>query len=368
MRKFFPCLVLSFFTTSILCAQDTVFTSTATDPAARIKRQGQILDYTGTELTLKTTFGTTERIPAGRVIDIQTTWVPSHQAGTAARAEGKLDDAISAFREAKREEKRPWAQRRIMAELSGAYLEAGQIAGAVGEFLTIASSDPATIHFDVIPIAWRAAPPDAALEAHAAQWLAAEKLPPARLLGASWLLSTGQRAAATAALEELAKSDDQRIAGLAAIQLWRTKLVTAKPAEIGRWQTQLEKLPPEIQAAGWYILGDLFSRQEQPEQAALAYLKVPLLFRQQRAMAANALLAAGKQLEKMGQATGAATLYRELLRDFAHVPAATEGQSRLDALAPKPATPKDGIPNRPPKRNSACLEPLSSLRPWRSWC
>jgi tetratricopeptide (TPR) repeat protein len=331
--------VVGLMLTAIASGQDTVITSTTADPAARVKKQGQILDYTGAELTLKTTFGTTERIPAARVVEIQSTWTPSHQAGTAARAEGKLDEAIAAFREAKREEKRPWAQRRIMAELSGTYLEAGQIEGAVGEYLTIASSDPATIHFDVIPIAWRAAPPDAALEARAALWLAAEKLPAARLVGASWLLSTGQRAAATAALEELAKSDDQRIAGLAAIQLWRTKLVTAKPAEIGRWQTQLEKMPAEIQAAGWYVLGDLFSRQDQPEQAALAYLKVPLLFRQQRAMAADALLAAGKQLEKMGQATGAATLYRELLRDFAHVPAATEGQSRLDALAPKPAAP-----------------------------
>jgi len=164
----------------------------------------------------------------------------------------------------------------------------------------------------------------------------AEKLPAARLLGASWLLSTGQRAAATAVLDELAKSSDARIAGLAQVQLWRTKLVTASPAEISRWLAQLEKMPPEIQAAGWYVLGDLFSRQNQPEQAALAYLKVPLLFRQQRALAADALLAAGKQLEKMGQPSQAAGLYRELVRDFAHLPAAREAQSRLDSLTTKP--------------------------------
>lgn len=322
--------------TAIAGGQDTVITRATADPAARIKKQGQILDYTGAELTLKTTLGTTERIPANRVVEIQTTWTPSHQAATAARAAVNLDEAIAAFREAKREEKRPWAQRQIIAELSGTYLEAGQIENAGIEFLTIAVNDPATIHFDVIPISWRAAPPDAALESRAAQWLAAEKLPAARLLGASWLLSTGQRAAATAALEELAKSSDPRIASLAQIQLWRTKLVTAKPEDMSRWLAQLEKMPPEIQAAGWYILGELYARQNQPEQAALAYLKVPLLFRQQRAMAADALLAAGKQLEKQGQPTPAAGLYRELLRDFAHLPAATEAQSRLDALLPRP--------------------------------
>jgi TolA-binding protein len=92
----------------------------------------------------------------------------------------------------------------------------------------------------------------------------------------------------------------------------------------------------EVQAAGWYVLGDLYARQDQPDQAALAWLKVPLLFREQRAMAADALLAAGKQLEKMGQPKQAAGLYRELVRDFAHLPPAGEAQKRLDSLTPKP--------------------------------
>jgi tetratricopeptide (TPR) repeat protein len=323
----------------IAAAQDTVITSSASDPAARIKKQGEIVDYTGGELTLKTTFGTTERIPAARVVEIKSTWTPAHQAASAARNEGRLDEAIEAFREAKREEKRPWAQRRIMAELTAAHLEAGRIDAAGNQFLEIVLADPATIHFDVIPIAWRAAPPDPVLEVRAGQWLASKKLPAARLLGASWLLSGGQRVAATTALDELAGSSDPRIAGLATIQQWRTKLVTAKPDEISRWHAQLEKLPRDIQAAGWYILGDLYARQNKSEQAAIAYLKLPLLFREQRATAADALLAAGKQLEKMGEASQAAGLYRELVRDFAHLPAAAEAQTRLKELTPEAATP-----------------------------
>jgi tetratricopeptide (TPR) repeat protein len=320
---------------AILAAQDTVITSSASDPAARIKKQGEIVEYTGAELTLKTTFGTTERIPAARVVEIKSAWTPAHQTAIAARSKGRLEEAIEAFREAKREEMRPWAQRQIMAELSGTYLEAGQIDAAGNQFLEIVLADPATIHFDVIPIAWRAAPPDPVLEARAGQWLASKKLPAAQLLGASWLLSGGQRVAATATLEELTKSSDSRIAGLAQIQLWRTKLVTAKPEEISRWHAQLEKMPREIQAAGWYILGDLYARQTRSEQAAIAYLKVPLLFREQRAMAADALLAAGKQLEKMGEASQAAGMYRELVRDFAHLPAAAEAQTRLKELTPE---------------------------------
>ena len=50
-------VVGSLFLNALAVGQDTVITSTTGDPAARVKKQGQILDYTGTELTLKTTFG-----------------------------------------------------------------------------------------------------------------------------------------------------------------------------------------------------------------------------------------------------------------------------------------------------------------------
>jgi tetratricopeptide (TPR) repeat protein len=313
-------------------AEDTVIAASSSDADVRVTRKGRIVDYTGQQLTLRTPLGLDETIPAARVREIQTTWTESHLAGNAARAKGELDEAIAAYRQALVDERRPWARRQIAAELAGTYLEAGRIESAGDEFLAIVASDPATIHFDVVPIAWRPAPPDAVLERHAADWLA-EREPAARVLGASWLLAGPQRTEAVAALEELAKGSDARVAGLAAIQLWRTKLVTASSTDVAAWREQLEKMPPEIQAAGWYVLGDLYARQDQPEQAALAYLKVPLVHRRQRAIAADALLAAGRQLEKMGRREQAAELFRELARDFGHLPAAKE------AAAPARTTP-----------------------------
>src|SRR6185369_14358339 len=162
----------------------------------------------------------------------------------------------------------------------------------------------------------------------AAVWLTTRNMPTAVLLGASWLLAT-RRSDAAAALEEIARSNNRRLAGLAMIQLWRTRLVTATEEDVRRWQDQLEKMPPEIQAAGGYVLGDILARLNKPEAASLAYLKTPLLFRQQRALAAEALLAAGKQLEKMSQAPHAVELYRELVRDFPSSPAAKEAAGRL---------------------------------------
>jgi tetratricopeptide (TPR) repeat protein len=326
---FFGSLVVAFSGRSL--AQDTVIYSTAADPAARIKKAGTILEFTGSELRLRGTLGTEEAIPAARVIEIQTVWTKPHEAGRAARSEGRLDDAIAALRQAKREETRPWAVRQIMADLAGCYLDAGRIDSAGDEFLGILASDPGTRHVDVIPVAWRGAAIGAPAEARAAVWLATRKIPAAALLGASWLLAT-KRMEAMIALEEVAKANDPRLSGLATIQLWRTKLVTATMDDIRRWQDQLEKMPTEIQAAGWYVLGDCLSRLEQPEAASLAYLKIPILFRQQRAMAADALLAAGKQHEKMSQAAQAANLYRELVRDFPQLSATKEAEGRLEKL------------------------------------
>ena len=317
--------------------EDVVIASSASNPAARVKRQGEIVDYTGTELKLRTSLGLDETIPARRVIEIQTTWSAAHQAGDAARAKGKLDDAIAAYRQAFADERRPWARRRIAAELTGTLLEGERIESAGDEFLAIVAADPATMHYDAVPIAWRPAPPDAAIERKAGEWMASGQSPAARVLGASWLLGGPRNADAIAALDELVKVSDERVAGLATIQRWRTRLVSAATSDLIAWQSQLEEMPPEIQAAGWYVLGELYARQKQPEQAALAYLKVPLLFRRQRALAADALLAAGKQLEKMGHSDQAAGLYREIVRDFAHLPVAKEAEGRLGAAGLQPA-------------------------------
>jgi tetratricopeptide (TPR) repeat protein len=314
---------------SAAMAEDVVVAASASDPAARVRRTGLILDYTGAELRLRTALGTVESIPAHRVKEIQTEWLPEHRAGRAARAQGELAEAIAAFQEARARERRAWAERQIRAELAGTYLEAGRIESAGDEFLAIVARDPETMHFATMPIAWRAAPPDAALERHAAKWLTDPQSREARVLGASWLLAGPERAAASAELDRHVNATDPRIAGLAAIQLWRTKLVTARPAEIAAWRSQLESMPPEIQAAGWYVLGDLLARAPEPGDAALAYLRVPLVFREQRAMAADALLAAAGQLERMGQRDEAAGLYREIVRDFGHLPLAAEAAKRI---------------------------------------
>jgi TolA-binding protein len=49
-------------------------------------------------------------------------------------------------------------------------------------------------------------------------------------------------------------------------------------------------------------------------------------------MAADALVAAGEQLEKLGRKDQAAGLYREVLADYSTCPAASEARARLGKL------------------------------------
>jgi hypothetical protein len=122
-------VLIVFLATSSL-GQDVVISSSASDPAARVKKMGTIVEFTGTDLRLRTPLGTEETIPTSRIVEVQTRWTPAHEAGRVARSEGRLDDAIAAIRQAKREEPRAWAVRQIMADLTGCYLEAGRIDSA----------------------------------------------------------------------------------------------------------------------------------------------------------------------------------------------------------------------------------------------
>ena len=324
------------FSGTMACAQDTVLVTSA-DGKSQLTRQGEIVDYTGKELRLKTLSGREEPIASARVIEIKTEWLADHLRGRELLSSGKLDTAIEAFQQAKEREKRPWARRQIMAELVECHLEAGRIDLAGDEFLRIAADDPTTQHFAVVPLPWRTLPPDAALEARAAAWMSGgSKIPAAAVLGASWLVSTSRRGDAIAALTQQsvkrAAPDDPRLAMLADIQTWRTRIVTAKADEVARWQSAIEKMPAEVQAGGWFLLGEARARLGQAEEASLAYLRVPLVHGRPRAMAADALVAAGEQLEKLERKDQAAGLYREVLANYATCPATSEAQARLNKL------------------------------------
>ncbi|MCI0360290.1 MAG: hypothetical protein L0211_17575, partial [Planctomycetaceae bacterium] len=61
----FACLC---FCGQFAAAEDVVIARSASDPAVHVKRTGEILDYTGAQLTLRTALGRDEIIAASRIV------------------------------------------------------------------------------------------------------------------------------------------------------------------------------------------------------------------------------------------------------------------------------------------------------------
>lgn len=339
------CLLLAVLLTASPGArgEDTVVLRS---PSGRERQQvsGTVLDYTGQQLVLRRSSGQDERYDGRRVVDVRSEWTAPHAEAEKLLAEGKPAEALIQLREALKAEPRTWVRRRIIARTVSAYYETGQVEAAGNAFTLLVGSDPETPYFAVIPLAWLPSATSAAVESRAAQWLAAES-PAVRLLGASWLLVSPRRSAATQALETLARDEDPRVAFLASAQLWRGATATVTDQQLEQWTQLVERMPDELRAGPYLLLAQGYARREQAQQAALYYLRLPILFPEQRTLAAEALLAAGRQLEQLGRPEEAEPLYRELLADYPNSPLADQAQRQLSGLkSPSPNTTSPRMP------------------------
>jgi tetratricopeptide (TPR) repeat protein len=316
-----------------LWAEDVVVVRQGTDGQQR--RAGEIVDYTGQRLVLNVSDGRAEQIPADRVISVETPRGSDHEAADRLYGEGKDAEAANLYRSAVQRESRVWVQRMILAQLTRCYRNLEQPDRAGDMFLTLLRSDPQTPWFDAIPLAWTAQAPSAEFTQTAAAWMAATQSPASALLGASWLLSSSRREEALQTLVRLTSSDDPRVAQLAEAQRWRTALVTATEDEVRRWGAHLDRMDPSLRAGPSFVVGQALARLNQPEQSALAFLRVSILYPDQRGLAAESLLAAGQQLEKAADPDGAARLYRELIDRYPQHLLVPEAQRRLPQSAAK---------------------------------
>jgi tetratricopeptide (TPR) repeat protein len=300
-----------------------------------VQRQGEIVDLAGNQLVFRTPSGVNETIALQQVASWRTTWPAAKEQADALFLEKKYTEAAALYVRAREEEQRPWARRQIIGRLVEVHGATGNLAAAADEFLILVTSDPETSFWEIAPLGWRSTD-DANLHARAVQWIRDTRTPARQLMGASWLLAGAQRAEALATLQSLANGPNKRIASLAALQLWRTRIVTSTPDEPPRWLAAVERLPTEVRPIGYFCIGEAFARHNQPAEAALAYLRIPILYAGNRPLSAEALLAAAAQLEKMGRREQAAGLYREVITDHALLPAAQFAQQHLQRLAAPP--------------------------------
>jgi tetratricopeptide (TPR) repeat protein len=277
--------------------------------------------------------GAETTIPAERVLEVHAEWNSPHRRGDDLFAEARFAEALEQYRQAVAQDQRAWVRRRLASQAAWCYRNLGQHEYAASAFLTLATQDSATPYFDAVPLSWTSTQPGAAFEAKLRKWLDDEN-PIVSLVAASWLLATADRSAATEKLRDLADVADPRVALLAQAQLWRTQQATAKSEDVARWRKALERLPEPLRAGPYYVTGQALARLGGGEEAALVLLRVPVLYPQHRELAAESLLAAGRELEKLGRAEEARRLHQELVAAYGESPLAELARQALEQTAP----------------------------------
>jgi len=297
---------------------------------------GRVVEYTGRQLELEIGGSHRRTVPAEQVLRVETHHTAEQTEADALFDERRFAEALARYKQALDREPRTWVRRRIVAQVVWCHRALGQVEQAGETFLVLLSSDPHTLDFDAIPLAWMPGQPSVSLEQAARRWLAREE-PAAGLMGASHLLAGSRRLEAQRRLRELSTSSDRRVAMLATAQLWRTAVATVDADAVQRWARLVEQLPDALAVGPYYVLGQAYARLGQWEPAALAMLRAPLVDPRDRPLAARALVDAGRALEQLGRNREAAGLYQEVLRDYPEqTRAAAEAESRLNAGSSTP--------------------------------
>ena len=313
---------------NIACAEDTVVYRSSAAPGKTVQKTGEILDFTGLELRLLQANGRETSIETERIVKVQTPKTRAHLQGNTLYVAHRYQDAARQYAQAIRDEQRTWVRRQILVQQIWCARNLDQIEVAGDQFTRVLlKSDPQTQYFDALPLAWSPQAVSVTLEQRAKQWLASEH-PAAKLLGASWLLATNNQATALATLRQLVTANDKRLALLAEAQTWRTQLATARLPDVERWQQVVAAIPAKLQGGPRYLLATVQQRLGQVDQAALSYMRLPILFPNNRLLAATALLAAGNTLAA-NHPTDARQVYQELIRDYSDTAQAANAKQQL---------------------------------------
>jgi signal peptidase II len=295
----------------------------------------KVVDYTGRSITVRNAAGMLRSYPTADVLDVQTPQTEAHVRGLLAFSRGDYKTARLSFQTALAEEPRDWMKRELRALLVRCALRTGDRKEAIEQFLALVDSDPSTQHFALVPLTWATEKLDAAQKTIAQGRLLGTKSAP-RLIAASQLLFDPRFARqAEAALKQLRSDVDSRISRLAEIQLWRKALQRGHllADEVADWKKVVARLPVKLRGGGNYLLGQAYLQQKNNERAAAALLWLPLVYDDDRQLAARASLEAAEALQEIGRTSEAVTLFREVRTRFADTEFAQEAAAQLARYA-----------------------------------
>ena len=275
--------------------------------ASTAKRKGTIVEWKGLSLTILSN-GTQREIDNETIVQVQTAWGEDYIAGVNAIETGDFRTAISKLQAALSSEPREWAKQIIRSKLVETLAALEQHGAAAEQFLLILSNDPNTRFIHLAPLPWAGA--GTALNQPAQKWMQSNN-PTVQLLGASWLLVGAGRQKAISTLDGLARDIDPNVQNLAIAQLWRSRTNTnAKQTAV--WQTIVDEMPRSLRAGPQLVLADAQAKTGQSDQALVNLMRIPILYPEQKSLAAAALYNAGKLLRASGKTTQSQTVFNEL--------------------------------------------------------
>lgn len=306
------CIICLYLHTVALAAEnDYVVFRTENESIQRL--EGEIVNIAGRDgMTFRPNGGREQKIALDQIIDFGTVKEIAQINAEQAMCDGDFRGAIDYYIEARRAEKRNWVMRQQTSMLVRAYSALGETERACREFFALAESDPETVYLACIPLPWHIELSQTSMYQRLGEmWLNRPEYPAAQLLSAGLSLATPNREKAIAALQGLAKSDNTSISTLATAQLWRARLAEATLTEAENWERQLETMPEELRSGPHFLLGEVFSRLDRPDDALTHWLHVPIDTPDMRPLAKRALDRTVETLERQNRHSEAETLRRE---------------------------------------------------------
>lgn len=327
-------------------AEDVVILSSPTKNESFTRLSGEVVDYTGRGLQMRVKGGRELQYPALLVLRIETTRSPQQLAGDELYQKDDFAGAEDKNRAALAQEKRDWVRRELLAASVRCQRELGNWPGALRVFEGLVKSDPDTFYLAVAPLAWEgprtidAAP---TIESAAAAemmkstegWLNEGAAQPLQLIAASWHLGTPRDPDALATFQRLVQAPASHVAPLVNLQVQRYQFSALTPTTIDRWEQLLSTYAQPWCAGGWQMTATAASLLGLQDRAALAWLRIPALYSDQRQLGARATLAAADALAAANRTAEARRLCEHVVAQYSRLDAARDAQKRLDALRPK---------------------------------
>lgn len=285
-----------------------------------VRYVGRVLDYASGTLRLRMkTSGSVRSFESADIVRIETPRLDDHVSADRLLAQGKYSEAATAFNSALVQEQRKWVRRDIMASLTRLHLRRGKRLAAARTFVELTNSDPQTHYRGLLPLYWSTETLDASAVAQAKLWNASANYF-ARLIAASMLFNVpAERAEAMKTMDDIAGSG-RGLTQLARAQRWRFRFVDGKPisnTEIKLWRGQVALMKPKERGGPWFLIAKGHSQRLEHEEAAIAFLWLPLAYSSDRLLAAEASFEAAVSLQKHGNLPDATNLYRETAERFA---------------------------------------------------